>query len=77
MRKLLIILTSLCLLVPFNSALAQSKRKKKKQQETAQKAPAEKKSTSKIKPYSQVITSEAVTDEGLFSVHKVGDKYFF
>lgn len=29
------------------------------------------------KPYKEVITSRAVTDEGLFKVHKVGDKYFF
>ena len=30
-----------------------------------------------IKPYTQVITSSAVTDEGLFDVHRVADKLFF
>lgn len=29
------------------------------------------------KPYKEVITSKAVTDAGLFSVHKVDDKYYF
>lgn len=30
-----------------------------------------------IKKILDVITKEAKTDEGLFSVHKVGDKYYF
>lgn len=29
------------------------------------------------KPYKEVITSKAVTDDGLFKVHKVEEKYFF
>lgn len=29
------------------------------------------------KPYEEVITEDAETDEGLFTVHKVDDKYFF
>lgn len=29
------------------------------------------------KPYKEVITSKAISDAGLFSVHKVDDKYFF
>ncbi|WP_028787620.1 zinc-dependent metalloprotease [Terrimonas ferruginea] len=29
------------------------------------------------KPYKEVITDKAVTDDGLFRVHKVDDKYFF
>ena len=28
-------------------------------------------------PYAEVITDEAVTDEGILTVHKVGSKYFF
>lgn len=34
-------------------------------------------STNGPKPYKEVITSKAVSDAGLFSVHKVDDKYFF
>lgn len=30
-----------------------------------------------MKAYSEVITSKAETDEGLFHVHKVGDKYYY
>ena len=29
------------------------------------------------KAYSDVVTSEAISDEGLFSFHKVDDDYFF
>ncbi|HET8858786.1 zinc-dependent metalloprotease [Marivirga sp.] len=34
-------------------------------------------SKSKYQPYSKVITSEAESDEGLFTFHKVEDKYYF
>ena len=30
-----------------------------------------------LKPYSEIITAKAVTQKGLFTVHKVSDKYFF
>ena len=30
-----------------------------------------------MKKYSEVITKDAVTDEGLFDVHKVDDTYFY
>lgn len=62
--------------IPFfvNNAEAQIFKKKK---ETAKpKAPA-KKEPGKIKDYKDVITKEAVTDEGLFTVHTVEDKYYF
>ncbi|MFT5167120.1 MAG: hypothetical protein ACI8P3_002357, partial [Saprospiraceae bacterium] len=35
------------------------------------------KSDSKIKPYEEIITEKAISDEGLFDVHKVGSKYYF
>jgi hypothetical protein len=31
----------------------------------------------KIKPYAEVITKEAVSDTGLFTVHRIDDKYFY
>jgi hypothetical protein len=31
----------------------------------------------KVRPYKDVITAQAVTSQGLFSVHKVDDKYYF
>lgn len=35
------------------------------------------KSDSKIKPYDEIITEKAISDTGLFNVHKVGAKYYF
>ncbi len=31
----------------------------------------------KIKPYDRVITKDATTDEGIFTVHKIGGKYYY
>jgi hypothetical protein len=42
-------------------------------QDTASKAPV----PSKIRPYKDVITAKAETKPGLFSVHKIDDKYYF
>ncbi|TMI61525.1 MAG: zinc-dependent metalloprotease [Bacteroidetes bacterium] len=42
-------------------------------QDTASKAPA----PAKLRPYKDVITAQAVTKPGLFSVHKIDDKYYF
>ena len=75
-KVLLFTLTVLLCSIPM-SIEAQSKRKKKKNQKTEAAAPKPKKPASKIKPYSQVITKNAISDEGLFNVHKVGEKYFF
>ncbi len=36
-----------------------------------------KKNTGKIKPYDKVITKNAKSDEGLFTVHVVGEKYYY
>ncbi|HPH45580.1 MAG TPA: zinc-dependent metalloprotease [Chryseolinea sp.] len=61
-------------------ALAQKKKDKKSGKSTEAPAPpAEKKDEKKdgIQPYGKVITSKAVTDAGLFAVHKIDDKYFY
>jgi len=77
MKKLgLFALTLLFCIMPL-SHQAQSKRKKKKDQKTETVAPAPKKNQGKIKPYNKVITKDAITDDGLFKVHKVGEKYYF
>jgi hypothetical protein len=56
---------------------AQSKRKKKKEQEVTTPKPAPKPKPGDIQPYSKVVTAKAVTDDGLFKVHLVDDKYLF
>lgn len=40
-------------------------------------APASSASKSGIKPYKEVITNKATTDEGLFKVHRLDNKYFY
>ncbi|MCG8321069.1 MAG: zinc-dependent metalloprotease [Cytophagales bacterium] len=60
-------------------ASSQTKSKKKKNRKGQTEAATGKVSKKKngIKPYKEVITAEAITDDGLFKVHKVEDKYYF
>ena len=62
-------------LVP-NSNYSQSKRKKNKNKTEEVQAAPKKKETG-IKNYDEVITKEAITDDGLFKIHKLRDKYYF
>lgn len=48
---------------------------KKKKKSSEKKTPPPKKGA--IKPYNKVITGDAETDEGLFSVHTVDDKFYY
>ncbi|MEO7989333.1 MAG: zinc-dependent metalloprotease [Chryseolinea sp.] len=66
--------------VAGSSAMAQRKKDKKPDAKPAETpAPAEKKDEKKdgIQPYEKVITAKAKTDKGLFSVHKLDDKYYY
>jgi len=56
---------------------AQKKSKKKKKGKNAAPAPRPKPKKGAILPYSKVITKKAKTDEGLFKVHSLDDKYFY
>ncbi|MGB1216643.1 MAG: zinc-dependent metalloprotease, partial [Saprospiraceae bacterium] len=49
--------------------------KKKKKKITEAVKP--KKDKGKIKPYKDIITKDAISDEGLFDTHKVNDKFYF
>jgi Met-zincin/Domain of unknown function (DUF5117)/Domain of unknown function (DUF5118) len=51
--------------------------KKKKNTETAQADAKKKEKKDGIKPYDKVITKEAVSDSGLFVVHRIDNKYFY
>ncbi len=70
----------ICLL--FSGVLANAQEKKdslSKKADTAKvKTPtaAKDKKVEKIKPYKEIITSKAVTDTGVFDIHKVEDKYY-
>tara|TARA_R110001583_G_scaffold71180_1_gene200804 strand:- start:5850 stop:8324 length:2475 start_codon:yes stop_codon:yes gene_type:complete len=59
-----------------SSAEAQKKRKKKKEEAVAP-TPPPKPKKGVIEPYNKVITKEAITDEGLFKVHFLDEKYFY
>ena len=77
MRRTLLFTVSVLMCLTPLSQQAQSKRKKKKDAKTEVAQPAPKKKNGKIKPYDKVITSEAISDDGVFTVHKVGEKYYF
>ena len=79
--------TILCFLMALaafisDDALAQKKKKKNKKDQPKIETPAKQDKGTKnrkggIQPYEKVITKDAVSDEGLFTVHRVDDKYFF
>lgn len=48
-----------------------------KEAEVAKKEEPAKKPTGGVKPFKDVITAKAVSDDGVFTVHKVDDKYYF
>ncbi len=73
-----ILIVSFLLSIGF--AQAQKKTKKNTQPPptaSAEAKPAAPAKKSKFKSYTEVITKDAVTDDGLFTVHKVDDKYYF
>ena len=74
MKKALLILLMVPALCIINSDANAQRKKKKKNDNSEQSKPKEK---SPFKKYSEVITKEAKTDEGLFTFHKVDDKYYF
>jgi hypothetical protein len=80
MKQLNILAFSLMLLF-FFSACATSQKTSEASSEattsTESKEEDKKKDKDKDKGYDDIITDEAVTDEGLFTTHKVEDKYYF
>ncbi|WP_417860936.1 zinc-dependent metalloprotease [Winogradskyella sediminis] len=76
MRKILV--SILGLFVLLSCATAQSVGKKTEAKgSAASKSQVSKKANKKIKDYDKVITKDAVTDDGLFKVHVIGEKYYF
>jgi hypothetical protein len=73
---LTIIGTLMLLAMPTFAQKKKDKDKDKAAAPAATQAPAEKKEGG-IQPYDKVITAKAKTDDGLFKVHKLDDKYFF
>lgn len=64
------------LLLALTLASCASSQSKVKEKATASKS-KDKDKKNAIKPYNKVITKDAKTDQGLFAVHKIDDKYFY
>lgn len=64
------------LFICFNTVSAQTKEPAAAKTDTA-KVKKEEPKKSGVKPYKEVITPKAVSDLGVFTVHKVDDKYYF
>lgn len=75
MKKLFILTTMAAFMLVPSTQFAQSKREKNKKKEAV--APPEKKPEATIKEYDKVITKNTISDDGLFTVHKVDKKYYF
>ncbi|MCL6461872.1 MAG: zinc-dependent metalloprotease [Flavobacterium micromati] len=76
MKKFFILTLFTTLLLLPTTQFAQSKKEKEKQAKLAA-AVTEKKPETTIKEYGKIVTKEAKSDEGLFTVHKVDKKYYF
>lgn len=61
----------------YSCAALQKTGKEKSVSTTVVSTDTTKKGVSKVKPYKEIITAKAITDSGLFKVHKIEDKYFF
>ncbi|WP_462252667.1 zinc-dependent metalloprotease [Ekhidna sp.] len=73
--KRVILLMLVMAFVGFHTDLIAQKKKKKKGEEPEQMAPKKKKSD--LKGYNEIITEDAISDEGLITSHQVGDDYYF
>jgi hypothetical protein len=76
-KKILTSLLAVMLIVGFSIPAEAQKKKKKKKGEVEKPTPPPKPKKGAIQPYSKVVTKEAKTDEGLFKVHKIENKYLF
>jgi hypothetical protein len=79
MKKLFILTTIAVFIFAPSTAFSQKQghidKKKNKKSEAV--VPPEKKAEVTIKEYCKVITKDAISDDGLFMVHKVDKKYYF
>ncbi len=73
MKKILFIVLALTFTI-VNTSLAQKKKSKKQNKEQAESKPKKKDG---LKPYSEVITKEAITDAGLITSHRIDDDHYF
>ena len=76
MKNLFFAFLSLFLIFSLNNISAQSKKGKKKNKQTNESVKKENKKET-IQPYGKLIKKSAISDEGLFKVHKVDDNQYY
>ena len=76
MKNLMRFLLLLCFVTQTNAQIPKLFKKKKEPVKVETPKP-KKESKNGIKPYEKVITKKAITDTGLFDVHKVDENYFY
>ena len=69
------LLLSVILFIAFGQLHAQDK--ENNEDAKTEKSSDKKEKSSKIKTYDDIITKDAITDKGLFDVHKVDENYFY
>ncbi|MFK7952263.1 MAG: zinc-dependent metalloprotease [Ekhidna sp.] len=74
MKRILVFALAVCSLGLSYELQAQKKKKKKGGDTTEQEKPKKK---GGLKEYSEIITEDAITDEGLITSHQVGDDFYF
>ena len=76
MKNLIYAVTALCFITQVNAQIPKLFKKRKAPEKVEAPKP-KKEDKNGIKPYDKVITEKAVSDAGLFDVHKVNDDYFY
>ena len=76
MKNLIYAVTALCFITHVNAQIPKLFKKRKAPEKVEAPKP-KKEDKNGIKPYDKVITEKAVSDAGLFDVHKVNDDYFY
>jgi hypothetical protein len=76
-KRILTSLLTMMLIVGITSTVDAQRKRKKKKEKTEVPAPNPKPKKGEILPYNKVITQKAKTDEGLFKVHFLDEKYFY
>ncbi|VAW23454.1 FIG00552894: hypothetical protein, partial [hydrothermal vent metagenome] len=76
-KKILANLLTLMLIIGISSTAEAQKKRKRKKEVTVAPTPPPKPKKNAIQPYNKVITKEAKTDNGLFKVHTIDDKYLY
>ncbi|WP_456462896.1 zinc-dependent metalloprotease [Lutibacter sp.] len=76
-KNILTHLLTLMLIIGLSSTVEAQKKRKRKKEVAVAPTPSPKPKKNAIQPYNKVITKEAKTDDGLFKVHTIDDKYLY